>query len=1063
MVKPQIPHNEAERLQALKDYEILDTLPEKEFDDITKIASVICNSPIALISLVDEERQWFKSKIGIDVTETHRDFSFCAHSINEPDEIFEIQESTKDKRFKNNPLVQGEPKVIFYAGSPLITPDGLVLGTLCVIDNVPRKLNNGQRASLGALARQVMTQLELRKQNTQLEKSRGQFQKLIENVDDYVFETNAKGVFSYCNPLMSKDTGFSNKELTQMHYLELVHVEDRDRVKKFYQDHVSKQISESYIKFRVTVKNNPDKELIVGQKAHITYNNGKVVQVRAISRNITNEVQLQKKLDENAKLFKLISETAQDIVCLHSPNGAYTYVSPSIEDNLGYKPEEIIGKTPYDLMHPDDVERAKKDAHRPLLEGERQNYFEYRLRNKAGDYLWFESISTAIEDENGKVTSLRSSTRSTQIRKEQETIINDQNYRLESFVQATPAPVAMFDKDVNYLTHSDKWLTTYGLEGKHIIGVNHYELFPEIGDEWKKIHQECLSGITHRRDEDSFPRADGTVQWLKWEVRPWYHRSGEIGGIIMLTDDITKNKEQELELIEAKERAEIASEAKANFLSIMSHEIRTPLNAVIGMSHLLMQENPRPDQLQGLKIIRFSSENLLSLVNDILDYNKIEAGKVELETTTFSLEELAGNIKQAQSYRADEKSIALKLLYDQDIPKTIVGDPSRLSQIMNNLLSNAIKFTKEGSVKITIEVEERSDEEVKIYFEFKDTGIGISSENVDRIFDRFVQAETNITRNFGGTGLGLSITKRLLNIMGGEIHVDSKIGKGSTFYFSLSFPYIENAETTASIGTSYNTLSDLSSFGLKVLLVEDNQANQIVATKFLNNWGVTVDIANNGFEALEMIENQGYGLVLMDLQMPKKDGLTASKEIRALEGNYFKNIPILALTASSDSSTMIRTRDFGMNDIIIKPFIPSELYRKVYEYGCQKTNGQAEEPAKPIEEKVDIEDISNSLLSFTGGDEAFLTNLLSSFVENIEEFIEKFPACIKEKNASNANFLLHKIRTTFQMCGLEHIIKNVEFCIQTMEHEEAHPVLPGIISSCEHVRDALNSYIESRR
>ncbi|PWL30283.1 PAS domain S-box protein [uncultured Roseivirga sp.] len=1050
MKKPDIPHNEKARLSALKSYQVLDTLPESEFDDITLIASEICGTPIALISLIDEKRQWFKSRVGLDAAETPREISFCGHAINEPDRIFEIQDSREDDRFKDNPLVEDEPNVIFYAGSPLVDPSGHVLGTLCVIDHEPNNLNDGQKRALKSLGRQVVKQLVLRKELAEVEKNKSLFQTMIEDAGDYVFETNHNGVFTYCNPLISRDTGYSEKELMSMSYLDLVHPDDIERVRGFYLNEIKSGKGESYIEFRIRLKKESDLGgLIVGQKSQIKYSGKKMASVRAIARNITEKRELQEKLNEKSNLLQIITDTSQDIVCLHDLRGRYTYVSPSIYENLGYSPDEIIGKTPYDLMHPDDKGRAMEEAHRPLLKGDRRNYLEYRLRHKNGDYIWFESISTAIENSEGKVTAIRSATRNIQIRKQQEDIISDQNSQLQSFVLATPAPVAMFDNDVKYLAHSREWLKTYGLEGRKVIGVSHYEIFPEIGEEWKKIHQECLSGVTHKKDEDPFEREDGSIQWLRWEVKPWYLENGGIGGIIMLTEDITESKRQEIELRDAKERAEVASQAKANFMSVMSHEIRTPLNAVIGMSHLLMQENPREDQLPGLKIIRFSGENLLSLVNDILDYNKIEAGKVELEEISFNLEELINNIKQAHSFRAEERAVDLKLFFDSDLPKVVMGDPARLSQVINNLLSNAVKFTKEGSVRITIEQTKRRDDKVEVYFEFKDTGIGISEANLQKIFDRFVQAESNITRNFGGTGLGLSITKRLLEAMGGEISVNSKLNKGSTFYFSLIFPISEES----SIDSEFNMLgvntSDLPKIEGHVLLVEDNAANQLVASKFLNNWGVEVDIAANGNEAIEEVTKKKYDLILMDLQMPEKDGLTACGEIRAMDGAYYREIPILALTASSDNSTLARIRDFGMNDVIIKPFNPSELHAKIKKFisGIHELKAQgvpALNDSLPDKEKVKM-----NLVAIGQDDYEFMVSLLDNLLENFEEFMEKFPKFIESKDPSASHLLIHKMKVTFRTCDADSLLDSANFCVQTLDHEEQSPVLPKIMSTSE--------------
>lgn len=1057
MKSPQIPKNEKERLENLVSYNLLDTADEKEFDDIVKIASQICGTPISLISLIDSDRQWFKAKVGLNADQTDRSISFCGHAINSNDELFEVEDSTVDPRFADNPLVTGNPNVIFYAGAPLVTTEGYSLGTLCVIDNKPRKLTKEQKSALTALSRQTTSMFQLRKINLELNESRLLYKQLVESVGDYVFEVGKKGTFNYVNPQISEDTGYSFEELTSMHYLDLVHDDDKEKVAQFYRTEISNREEDSFIEFRVKTKNSKYDPLYVGQRVTISFaEDGKMSNVRAIARNITNEVRLRAERDEKETLYKLISENAQDLVCLHDVDGTYTYVSPSVKENLGYEPEELLGKSPYDFILEEDKERAYQEAHAPLKDGDKQNTLKYRLRHKSGEYIWFESISSAVLNDKNEVIALRSSTRNIQTRIKQEEIINEQNLKLQSFVSSTPAPVAMLDRELKYLAYSEKWIEAYGLQGQQIFGKRHYDIFPEIGDEWKGHHQDALNGITHKSDEDLFIRENGDKQWLRWEVRPWYEKSGDVGGIIMLTEDITELKKQELELIDAKEKAEIASEAKANFLSVMSHEIRTPLNAVIGLSHILLQESPRTDQIESLKTIRFSSENLLSLVNDILDYNKIESGKIDLEHIHFNLRELVVNIKQAQNFKAVEKGIGLKLFYDQDIPLMVKGDPTRLAQIINNLLGNAIKFTHKGGVKFTIEEKQRTEEKVSLHFEITDSGIGISKENQDKIFDRFTQAESDITRHFGGTGLGLSITKQLLEAMGSEIKVESELGKGATFSFDLTLTVSKNQENNISSGLNFSSqLESLEEENIKILLVEDNKANQLVARKFLTNWGIKVDIANDGFEALGLITSEDYNLVLMDLQMPKKDGLTTTKEIRSIAGDYYKEIPILALTASSENSTYERVREIGMNDMITKPFIPAELYKKIVKFALKK-NKPVPNTVTETTPSAEENELYDHLNTYAEDDHEFLLELVDGLVGNINGFLKEYPEMITTGNESKAKFLLHKMRNSLMMTGSNEIIALGEDAIRMMNNkEEVRKVLVELEQKSHELLDEL--------
>ena len=391
---------------------------------------------------------------------------------------------------------------------------------------------------------------------------------------------------------------------------------------------------------------------------------------------------------------------------------------------------------------------------------------------------------------------------------------------------------------------------------------------------------------------------------------------------------------QSEELMIAKDTAEAATKAKSEFLSTMSHEMRTPLNAVIGLTHYLMLEKPREDQLKNLKILDFSAQNLLALVNDILDFNKIEAGKISIEKVDFSLKEIIDGISHSLELKADEKNIDLFFLIDPEIPDLLVGDPIRLSQILNNLIGNAIKFTEKGSVTVEIKLEELATDACRIHFSIKDTGIGIPEEKIDYIFETFTQASSDTTRKFGGTGLGLAITKRLLEVHGSEIQVKSKEGEGSVFSFSLTYAKAAGQPPVK----QKSNFEEKALQGIHILIVEDDSINVLLAESFLNKWGALTDTAENGRVAVERVREKYYDLVLMDLQMPEMDGYQASEAIRALEGDYFKTVPIIALTAGATTDIREEVLAKGMNGYMTKPFNPEELFSVICE--CVKRTAQ---------------------------------------------------------------------------------------------------------------------------
>lgn len=380
-------------------------------------------------------------------------------------------------------------------------------------------------------------------------------------------------------------------------------------------------------------------------------------------------------------------------------------------------------------------------------------------------------------------------------------------------------------------------------------------------------------------------------------------------------------------IIRAKKKAEHTALIKAKFLSTMSHEIRTPMNAVIGLTNILMQENPRANQMENLNTLKFSADLLLSLINDILDFSKIEAGKITFENFDFDLHMLINNIRNSMKTKAEENNLSFKTSIDSNIPTMVKGDQVRLSQILTNLVANAIKFTNKGEVLIDLQLLSKNEDNTTVRFSVKDTGIGIQEHKFEKIFQSFSQADTDTTRKFGGTGLGLSITKKLLDLQGSKINLESEIGKGSNFFFDLTF---QTAAEKQLAQKEEIPVSDFGSFkGTKILLVEDNKINVLVAKKFLNKWNLNIDTAENGEIALKMVQDTDYKLVLMDLEMPVMDGYTATQKIRQLKSSKYKKLPIIALSASAISDFRTKAIKVGMNEFVTKPFNPGELHNVI--------------------------------------------------------------------------------------------------------------------------------------
>ncbi|WP_144371968.1 PAS domain-containing hybrid sensor histidine kinase/response regulator [Pedobacter xixiisoli] len=385
--------------------------------------------------------------------------------------------------------------------------------------------------------------------------------------------------------------------------------------------------------------------------------------------------------------------------------------------------------------------------------------------------------------------------------------------------------------------------------------------------------------------------------------------------------DVSARKETERNLIKAKELAEDADKLKTEFLSTMSHEIRTPLNAIIGFTDLLLVGETLPHQIESLNILKFSANNLMDLINDILDYHKIQSGKLGLEVVAINIRELLEHTLGYFKRQLEHTDVELNVRIASEVPQWVNGDRTRLAQVLTNLMTNAVKFTKKGSITVglTTKKEGRVD---FLVFSVADTGIGIAKEKLGLIFESFTQGSRDTTRKYGGTGLGLAISKKLIELQGGSIDVASKHGIGSTFTVCVPFLVPKNHQQSTVI-TEDDSLN-----GKHILLVEDNEVNVMLVSRLLKRWGVTFDVAENGQVAVDQTIERDYDLVLMDLHMPVMDGYQATRKIRQLEGAQ-QRVPIVALTASAVTVVREDMIQQGFDELVYKPYPPKELFAKL--------------------------------------------------------------------------------------------------------------------------------------
>lgn len=520
-----------------------------------------------------------------------------------------------------------------------------------------------------------------------------------------------------------------------------------------------------------------------------------------------------------------------------------------------------------------------------------------------------------------------------------------------------------------------------------------------------------------------------------------------------------------------KEIAEKTAHLKQQFMANMSHEIRTPMNAIVGFTDLLLQKDPKPDQLRYLNAIKQSSDNLLVIINDILDLSKIEAGKIEIEHIDFSFREMIQSVKEVMSIKADEKKLDFNFKIDDQIPDRLVGDPTRINQILINLIGNSVKFTDKGFVEVRVHSKEieQNDNQIEITFDVEDTGIGISKEYVAKIFESFTQAGTDTARKFGGTGLGLTISKQLVDLMSGSISVESELGKGTTFTFSIPIKVADQQHITVKENKvtqeTRNRLSNIS-----ILLVEDNEFNRMVAEDTLKSMinPIHLTVAVNGEEAIEKVKEQDFDLILMDIQMPVMNGVDATRYIRSKMPDNKNNIRIIAMTANVLEEDVRNYLNAGMNAYISKPFQTDELLLKIDLVMQGYSENEMREFVKEEKPKVELPEhiVDTSFLdSFTSGDEEKKEKYIKMFLVNGPKLLENINKSLIEENYEALRVAAHSMKPQLSYMGVKEEISNI-FLIEQAASTNAHyerleTLIEQLNFVCEKAFDELSTIISS--
>lgn len=1025
------------RLNALDSYNVLGTLPEKEFDAIARLASYICQAPIAQINFIDDKRHWFKSSIGMDVAGTDMPIeeTFCKYTIVQND-IFEVSDTTESEPYKSADPVTSDFHMRFYAGAPLIDPDGYHIGTLCVVDKTPKRLTEEQKDALRTLASEVMSQLILRKQKTALEASlefHKDFYTLFNTSGEIHYIASADSKIEMINDAVFTILGYKPEHVIGRSLWEFVVGKNREQFVD--QINTARESHQSFELETQTVAANGDVKWISWSAVN------KNDKWYASGRDTTEKKRIMAELE----LLSLVASKIHNGVVISNAKDEVMWINKGFENITGYELNELQNKELRTIIKA-KPSLQNKEKYEQAVKSNQSYEAELQVHRKDGTMIWLSVINSVLHDANGNIDKYIRIVVDISARKSAE-----KDLEILSFAaRKSPSGTVIRDRDgkIIWMNEASERILGYSLRemkgkafGNLLLGeesdlavhnaavdkVKHkqpYEvelkvykkdhtpiwaffsnspLLNDLGEvdrqitvvvdvsarkraeedlkmlslvasnttsgvvindrngkvEWVNNAFEKITGysisdvkgnhlgdtlkgeltdvsIIERsrelsRNKQSFEvdllayRKDGQPLWISVINSVILNSTGEVDKYIEVIIDITAKKKVEMELIGAKEQALQLNRAKDMFISVMSHEIRTPLNAVIGMANLLTEDCINDSQKENLGILKFSADNLMNLINDLLDFTKIETGNVVLEKANVDLRKVVSGVANSMQFRANEKNIYIKQHVDDAVPQFIIGDSARLIQVLLNLVSNAVKFTHTGGVTVDLGVLEENEKSVRIRFAVSDTGIGVAKDKLSTIFESFKQAEADTTRKYGGTGLGLAISKRLVELHDSRINVDSVLGQGSTFWFTITF-------NKANSNTISNSKMEMG-LNLNVLVVDDNQINRILVNKVLQRWGTTVDFAENGQQAIDKVEsNKNYDVVLMDVHMPIMGGLEATEILRAKTDPYFQQLPILALTASMLSSEVNEMSNAGMNDFILKPFEPKMLYDKLSKY-----------------------------------------------------------------------------------------------------------------------------------
>ena len=915
------------------------------------------------------------------------------------------------------------------------------------------------------------------------EESLLRFAGIVESMDDAIIYCSVDGNILSWNPGAEKMFGYSSEEIfddtiallfssaNSSHATEIVEqVKNGGHITHFETVFLKKDSTEIDVSYSAS----PIKDV-----------NDNIIGISIIATDITERKKNQNILFEKEELYRSVVESLSEGLIITNNDGKILFVNSKMEELTDFSKEEMIDKVVHQLLFPTRLVEQEKN----VISGEIKisKKLDIKINKKDGNTFLGHVNVTPYCNNKGEILGIVGTVT--------DITISNREEELESLLIAATKSynaVKISERDGRIEWVNDGFTKLSGYTQEDVKGTHGEILVRE--DKAGLMEQKRVYEIIQKEKkpisfENKNYSKEGLEYWVITTLTPVLDEEGEVDRVIAIDSDITLRKQIEEKLIvankiaehsiikgnkalyeirKAKKQVEASAKAKEQFLANMSHEIRTPMNGIIGLTRVLLNTSLTPEQREYLNAIKTSGDTLLVVINDILDLSKMEAGRMTFEEIPFNISSITNSITDLFYPKAKDKDkdVEIKKHIDEKIPQPLLGDPSRLNQILMNLMSNAIKFTQKGEVILSVQLKEENESAVTVQFSVSDTGTGIPKDKISSLFLDFTQASAEIARKFGGTGLGLAITKRLVELQNGQITVESKVNEGSTFSFFLSFKKCKDMQKEADILSreAAEEMTPMELIKARILLVEDNPVNQLLAEKILGDWECIVDTADNGKIALDKLQANEYDLVLMDIKMPEMDGYEATEHIRKMAPPLC-NIPILAATAHAATWEAEKCIQAGMNAYISKPFDIKELSDKLVKLLREKTNKSKDNTATPdasapdsIADENKFSDLTY-LKSISRGSDAFVIKMINSILSQITEDIIKMKEMAERKDLETLGFIAHRAKPSFHFIGVksgQEALTNVEqYAKQKINLEQIPDILAGVEDHFERARIEL--------